>query len=142
MIVAAGASDLQHDRISRSGEQSLPAAASSSPQPSRVTRSATTASQHTSPLCFPDSGESVHVRSKESVQKEAIYLSPKEHKRFKHGREVPPAAQLQYLKPRLLAQALAYHKFAQEGQERPRRPTGFMVTKLTASRVSGTLNAT
>jgi hypothetical protein len=109
--VAAGASDLQPDRISRSGEQSLPAAASSSAQPSCVTRSATTASQHTSPLCFPDSGESVQVRSKESVQKEAIYLSPKEHKRFKHGREVPPAAQLQYLKPQLLAQALAHHKF-------------------------------
>jgi hypothetical protein len=109
--VAAGASDLQSDRISRSGEQSLPAAVSASPQPSRVTRSATTASQHTSPLCFPDSVESVQVRSKESVQKEAIYLSPKEHKRFKHGREVPPAAQLQYLKPQLLAQALAHHKF-------------------------------
>jgi hypothetical protein len=72
--VAAGASDLQPDRISRSGEPSLLAAASSSPQPSRVTRSATTASQHTSPLCCPDSGESVQVRSKESVQKEAILL--------------------------------------------------------------------
>ena len=45
--IAAGASELQPDRIPRSGEQSLPAAASSSPQPSRVTRSATTASQHT-----------------------------------------------------------------------------------------------
>ena len=43
--VAAGASELQPDRISRSGEQSLPAAASSSLKPSRVTRSATTASQ-------------------------------------------------------------------------------------------------
>ena len=48
--VAAGASELQPDRISRSGEQSLPAAASSS---------ATTASQAASPLSFPDSGESV-----------------------------------------------------------------------------------
>jgi hypothetical protein len=94
-----GASDLQTDRISRSGEPSLsPAAASSFPQQSRATRSATTASKphDTSPLSFPDSGESVQVRSKESVQK---------------SREVPPAAQLQYLKPQLIAQALAHHKF-------------------------------
>jgi hypothetical protein len=96
---------------SSSWQGSLPTASSSSPQPSRVTRSATTTSQHTSPLCFPDSGECVQVRRKESVQKEAIYLSPKEHKRFKHCREVPPAAQLQYLKLQLLAQALAHHKF-------------------------------
>ena len=109
--VAAGASELQPDRIPRSGEQSLPAAASSSPQPSRVTRSTPTESQDTSPLSFPDSGESVQVRSKESVQKEALYLSPQEHKRFKRGRDVPPAAQLQYLKPQLLAEALAHHKF-------------------------------
>jgi hypothetical protein len=27
------------------------------------------------------------------------------------GRELPPAAQLQYLKPKLIAQALAHHKF-------------------------------
>jgi len=112
--VAVGTSDLQTDRISRSGEPSLsPAAASSFPQQSRATRSATTASkpQDTSPLCFPDSGESVQVRSKESVQKDVVYLSPQEHKRFKHGREVPPAAQLQYLKPQLIAQALAHHNF-------------------------------
>jgi hypothetical protein len=90
-----------------------PAAASSFPQQSRATRSATTASKphDTSPLSFPDSGESVQVRSKESVQKDVVYLSPQEHKRFKHGREVPPAAQLQYLKPQLIAQALAHHKF-------------------------------
>jgi hypothetical protein len=73
-------------------EQSLAAAASSSLKPSRVTRSTTTASQA------------------ESVQKEAIYLSPQEYKRIKHGREVPPAAQLQYLKPQLLAQTLVHHK--------------------------------
>jgi hypothetical protein len=103
--VAVGASDLPTDRISRSGEPSLsPAAASSFPPQSRATRSATT-------LSFPDSGESVQVRSKESVQKDVVYLSPKEHKRFKHGREVPPAAQLQCLKPQLIAQAFAHHKF-------------------------------
>jgi hypothetical protein len=54
--VAAGASELQPDRISRSGEQSLPAAAPSPLKPSRVTRSATTASQAAPPLSFPDSG--------------------------------------------------------------------------------------
>ncbi len=104
----------------------LSAAVSSSPQPRRVTRSATTASPHTSPLCLPDSGESVQVRSKESVQKEASYLSPQEHKRFKHGREVTPAAQLQYLKPQLCAQALARHKlvFTLPKRVNDRRPTG------------------
>jgi hypothetical protein len=76
-----------------------------------VTLSLTTTSQAGTPLSFPDSGESVQVRRKESVQKEAIYLSPQEHRRFKHGREVPPAAQLQYLKPQLLAQAFVHHKF-------------------------------
>jgi hypothetical protein len=91
--VAVGATDMETDRISRSGEPSLsPAAASSLPQQSRATRSATTASKphDTSPLSFPDSGDSVQVRSKESVQKDVVYLSPQEHKRFKHGREVPP----------------------------------------------------
>jgi hypothetical protein len=89
--VAVGASDLQTDRISRLGEHSLsPTAASSSPQQSRATRSATTASKphDTSPLSFPDSGESVQVRSKESEEKDVVYLSPQDHKRFKHGREV------------------------------------------------------
>ena len=113
--VAVGASDLQTDRISRSGEPSLLPAAASFPQQSRATRSATTASkpQDTSSLSFPDWGESVQVRSKESIQKDVVYLSPQEHKRFKHGRKVPPAAQLQYLylKPQLIAQALAHHKF-------------------------------
>ena len=51
--VAVGASERQPDRISRSGEQSLPAAASSPLKPSRVTRSATTASQAAPPLSFP-----------------------------------------------------------------------------------------
>jgi hypothetical protein len=75
--VAVCASDLQTDRISRSGEPFLsPAAASSSPQQSRATRSATTASKphDTSLLSFPESGESVQVRSKESVQKDVVYL--------------------------------------------------------------------
>ena len=136
--VAAGASELQPDRISRSGEQSLPAAASSSLKPSRVTRSATTASQAASPLSFPDSGESVQVRGKESVQKEAIYLSPQEHKRFKHGREVPPAAQLQYLKPQLLAQALVHHKFVFTLPKRVRNdPEDLQVMVTKANSIKG-----
>ena len=136
--VAAGASELQPDRISRSGEQSLPAAASSSLQPSRVTRSATTASQAASPLSFPDSGESVQVRGKESVQKEAIYLSPQEHKRFKHGREVPPAAQLQYLEPQLLAQALVHHKFVFTLPKRVRNdPEDLQVMVTKANSIKG-----
>jgi hypothetical protein len=136
--VAAGASELQPDRISRSGEQSLPAAASSSLKPSRVTRSATTASQAASPLSFPDSGESVQVRGKESVQNEAIYLSPQEHKRFKHGREVPPAAQLQYLKPQLLAQALVHHKFVFTLPKRVRNdPEDLQVMVTKANSIKG-----
>ena len=136
--VAAGASELQPDRISRSGEQSLPAAASSSLKPSRVTRSATTASQAASPLSFPDSGESVQVRGKESVQKEAIYLSPQEHKRFKHGREVPPTAQLQYLKPQLLAQALVHHKFVFTLPKRVRNdPEDLQVMVTKANSIKG-----
>ena len=136
--VAAGASELQPDRISRSGEQSLPAAASSSLKPSCVTRSATTASQAASPLSFPDSGESVQVRGKESVQKEAIYLSPQEHKRFKHGREVPPAAQLQYLKPQLLAQALVHHKFVFTLPKRVRNdPEDLQVMVTKANSIKG-----
>ncbi len=136
--VAAGASDLQPDRISRSGEQSLPAAASSSPQPSRVTRSAPTTSQHISPLCFPDSGESVEVQSKESVQKEAIYFSPQEHKRFKLGREVPPAAQLQYLKLQLLAHTLAHHKFVFTLPKRVRNdPNDLQVMVSKANSIKG-----
>ncbi len=66
--VAAGASELQTARISRSGEQSLPAATSSFLKPSRVTRSATTAAQAASPLSFPDSGESVQVRGSNQLQ--------------------------------------------------------------------------
>ena len=123
----------------------LPAAASSSPQHSRllprsIARSATTASQDTSPLSFPDSGESVQVRSKESVQKEARYLSLKEHKSFKHGREVPPAVQLQYLKSQLLAQALAHHKFVFNLPKRVRNdPEDLQVMVTQANSIKGFL---
>ena len=114
-------------------------------KPSRVTRSATTAPKAASPLSFPDSGDSVQVRGRESVQKEAIYLSPQEHTRFKHGREVPPAAHLQYLKPQLLAQALVHHKFVftlPRGSGTTPKISRSWSRKRTASRVFGTLNAT
>ena len=38
-------------------------------------------------------------------------MSLKEHKRLKHGKDVPPDAQLQYLKPGIFAQALVHNKF-------------------------------
>ena len=38
-------------------------------------------------------------------------MSLKEHKQLRHGRDVPPEAQLQYLKPSIFAQALVHHKF-------------------------------
>jgi hypothetical protein len=71
-------------------------------QPAPLSTTASKA-QDTSPLSFPDSGGSVQVRSKESVQKDVIYLSPQEYKRSEHGRKVPPTAQLQYLQPQLIA---------------------------------------
>jgi hypothetical protein len=82
--VAVGASDLQTDRIG--GAFPITRWGFFFPAAVRATRSATTASkpQDTSPLSFPDSGESVQVRSQESVQKDVIYLSVQEHKRFKH----------------------------------------------------------
>ena len=33
-----------------------------------------------------------------------------DYKKFKHGKEVPQEAEIQYLKPHLLAQALVHHK--------------------------------
>jgi hypothetical protein len=79
--VDAGASNLQTDRISCSGDHSLlPAAASSSPQPSRATRSATSASkpkdkvQDTSPLCFPDS-ERVYRYGAKNLYRKMWYIS-------------------------------------------------------------------
>ena len=61
-----------------------------------------------------------------------------EHKRFKHGREVPPAAQLQYLKPQLLAQALVHHKFVFTLPKRVRNdPEDLQVMVTKANSIKG-----
>ena len=74
----------------------------------RVTRARTHAVQ---PGPLTDSGEQAQVQEKESVKAPTKHLSLKDHKHFKHGRDVPPEAQLQYLKPGIFAQALVHHKF-------------------------------
>jgi hypothetical protein len=80
----------------------------------------------------------VQVRSKESVQKEARFLSLKEHRSFKHGREVPPAAQLQYLKPQLFAQALVHHEFVLTLPKRVRNdPEDLQVMFTKANSIKG-----
>ena len=63
---------------------------------------------HVPPL--PDSGEQSQVKGVESAEATNI-LSLKDHKAFKHGRDVPSSAQIQYLKPGIFAQALVHHKF-------------------------------
>jgi len=63
-------------------------------------------------------------------------------KRFKHGREVLPAAQLQYLKPQLLAQALAHEKFVFTLPNRVRNDPEDLQSWSRRRRVFGTLNVT
>jgi len=43
-----------------------------------------------------------------------VILGPKDYKRFKNGKDAPFDAELQYLKPQLLAQALVHHKFVMD----------------------------
>jgi hypothetical protein len=43
-----------------------------------------------------------------------VLLGPKDYKRLKHGKDVPFDAELQYLKPQLLAQTLVHHKFVMD----------------------------
>jgi hypothetical protein len=43
-----------------------------------------------------------------------VLLGPKDYKRLKHGKDAPFNAELQYLKPQLLAQALVHHKFVMD----------------------------
>ena len=74
----------------------------------RVTRARTHAVK---PGPLTDSGEQAQLQEKESVKAPAKHLSLKDHKHFKHGRDVPPEAQLQYLKPGIFAQAQVHHKF-------------------------------
>jgi hypothetical protein len=42
-----------------------------------------------------------------STAQHKVLLGPKDYKRLKHGKDMPFNAELQYLKPQLLAQALA-----------------------------------
>jgi len=60
-----------------------------------------------------DSGEKRQVQDREAGSAKVLpqHLSLQDHKNLKHGRDVPPEAQLQYLKPAILAQALVHHKF-------------------------------
>ena len=89
----------EHRRSSaKSGEQTAAQGAASP----RITRATSRR--------IADSGEQAHVQDLESAAPPKC-LSLKEHKRLKHGRDVPPEAQLQYLKPNIFAQALAHHKF-------------------------------
>ncbi len=46
-----------------------------------------------------------------SAAQHNVILGPKDYERLKHGKDVSFDAELQYLKPQLLAQALVHHKF-------------------------------
>jgi hypothetical protein len=60
----------------------------------RITRARTHAVE-ASP--FTDSGEQTQVQEMEPAKAPPQHLSLKDHKHFKHGRDVPPEARLQYL---------------------------------------------
>jgi len=62
-------------------------------------------------LLIPDSGERTQVHNIESGKRPLTCMSLKEHKSLKHGKDAPPEAQLQYLKPGIFAQALVHNKF-------------------------------
>jgi hypothetical protein len=49
-----------------------------------------------------------------STAQHKVLLGPKDYKRLKHGKDVPFDAELQYLKPQLLAQTLVHHKFVMD----------------------------
>ena len=74
----------------------------------RITRVRTHAVK-ASPFAGP--GEQARVQEKESAKTPPQHLSLKDHRYFKHGRDVPVEAQLQYLKPGIFAQALVHNKF-------------------------------
>jgi len=71
-----------------------------------------------------DAGESdAAEQDKESPSpaQHKVLLGPKDYKRLKHGKDVPFKAELQYLKPQLLAQALVHHKIVMD------LPDGFWI---------------
>jgi len=49
-----------------------------------------------------------------STAQHKVLLGPKDYKRLKHGKDTPFDAELQYLKPQLLAQALVHPKFVMD----------------------------
>jgi hypothetical protein len=60
----------------------------------------------------PDAAE--QDKESPSTAQHKVLLGPKDYKRLKHGKDVPFIAELQYLKPQLLAQALVHHKFVMD----------------------------
>ena len=54
----------------------------------------------------PDAAE--QDKESPSAAHHKVPLGPKDYKRLKHGKDLPFDAELQYLKPQLLAQALSY----------------------------------
>jgi hypothetical protein len=64
-----------------------------------------------------DTGESDAAEQEKespSAVQHKVLLGPKDYKRLKHGKDAPFDAELQYLKPQLLAQALVHHKFVMD----------------------------
>ena len=49
-----------------------------------------------------------------STAQHKVLLGSKDYKRLKHGKDTPFDAELQYLKPQLLAQALVHHRFVMD----------------------------
>ncbi len=49
-----------------------------------------------------------------STAQHKVLLGSKDYKRLKHGKDTPFDAELQYLKPQLLAQALVHHIFVMD----------------------------
>jgi hypothetical protein len=60
----------------------------------------------------PDAAE--QEKESPSAAQHKVLLGPKDYKRLKHGKDAPFDAELQYLKPQLLAQALVHHKFVMD----------------------------
>jgi hypothetical protein len=61
----------------------------------------------------PDAAE--QDKESPSTAQHKVLLGPKDYKRLKHGKDVPFNAEIQYLKPQLLAQALVHHKSIRDG---------------------------
>ena len=82
-----------------------------------------------------DSGEWLQEESLPSTSEQRPMLL-KDYKRLKHGKEAPFDAELQYLKPQLLAQALVHHRFTMD------LPEGIWVDETTGKSSRCTVMAT